>query len=96
VSVQFRLIMGSTTTFGTGTYTFSLPVTAVDIVAVGPAVLFDSNNTPTQQAGSVNFASTTTVQIWPGTAGGGRVGATTPFTWQVSDQILWSFTYEAA
>lgn len=97
VQGSVTLTMGSTTTFGTGAYILSLPVTpnlGNPNFPLGSLVLVDAS------AGSV-YAYSAVV------GGGGIVGmsganpgvlvaATSPFTFAVSDTIFVNFTYEAA
>lgn len=87
------LTMGSTTTFGTGTYTFTLPVTAIGSYgAIGAAYILDSG-TANRSAICWNI-TTTTVQLV--SSADGDVGATVPQTFAVSDIILANILYEAA
>jgi hypothetical protein len=98
---QVRLVMGSTTTFGTSTYTFTVPVTAANTVSVpgGSARLFD-NSSSFQGHGHARIASSTTIQIEyvvaNTTGAAAAVAATLPWTWAVSDAIDFSLVYEAA
>ena len=99
VFVEILFSPGSTTTFGTGTYFFSLPVTAraglFGFMSNGVARLYDSST------GLATFAQTgfynadyTKVMVYLEPVG--QVGQTTPFTWAQSDEIIMSFWYEAA
>ncbi len=85
-----RLDMGSTTTFGTGVYNFSLPVAFASPGAIGPAYLSDATGIayPATCAffGASLFLAAT----------GGNVTNTNPFTWAVTDSLFWTVTYEAA
>lgn len=95
IHLKGKIIMGTTTTFGSGTWFISLPVTAVDIVGSGAVTIFDASLATNKQGGSCNLASFTTIQFWPGT-GNGPVTNTVPMTWAAADLLIWSFTYEAA
>src|SRR3954463_16696021 len=91
ISVTF----GSTSTFGTGFYSFSLPFTANNTTEVGTAVALDSS-AGTRWSGAWVFNTTTTVSI----AVAGPAGSTqnwgqlVPFTWATSDTINISAFYE--
>lgn len=91
------LLAGSTTTFGAGTWQFSLPVTAKfaspPLLMPGSSYLFD-NSTPANRQGATTVlfdADTFYVQ----TVAAGSVGAVAPFTWVNGDRLQWSFVYEA-
>ena len=100
VFVELLFIAGTTTTYGTGAYSFSVPFTAraglYGYMSNGVARLYDAS------AGNATFAqtgfyagATTAVNVYlSGT--GGQVGQTAPFTWATSDEIIMSFQYEAA
>lgn len=93
-----QITMGSTTTYGSGLWSVSLPVSARPVVPLmlspGTAYFWDNstvgNRTPGVAmlfgGGDISFAT-------PGVT---AVGATAPFTWAVNDYFLWSFIYETA
>ncbi len=91
VEVQISLTMGSTTTYGTATYQFLLPVTAVRTNQIGSSALLDSGTA--DKAGSAYLIDTT--HVVPLSSSGG-VTATVPHTWATSDQIRIHISYEAA
>jgi hypothetical protein len=80
-----RLVAGSTTTFGTGEWTFQLPAAARDFAQYGSAHLLD--------AGTNRFAGA--CEVLPGTtvlrvfAHGSlnSVRNNVPFTWAVNDEL---------
>ena len=85
---------GSTTTYGTGTWKFSLPVAAAGSVCGGTAQgndvgvnLYSMIAVP---AGATEFALQTTA------VPAGAVGPTVPFTWGSTDTIVATVIYEAA
>lgn len=91
------LTMGSTTTFGTGTWSISLPVTAATStngIYVGPAYLHDNSLIAARRTGVAAPATTTTMVFYAATAG--AVTPTVPFTWASSDKLSWTIFYEAA
>lgn len=92
VVVHIRLIMGSTTTFGTGQYFLSLPVAAR--VASVPMVSYMLDSGTANKAGMAFVTSgLTTVAMVQNTT---DVAATAPHTWANGDQIHVVGTYEVA
>jgi hypothetical protein len=94
------ILFGTTSTYGTGSYRFALPVTSSGFTYTGGAVLLIDASTG-------NFApvlfrlvagGTTVEIIYPATylGNGNIVGQTAPWTWANTDTISWDFTYEAA
>lgn len=96
-TVHFRvtLIMGTTTTYGTGVYSFTLPVTSTSVgnavMAVGTSIVFDSSG-GTYHTGTAKLASTTTAQVVVD-ATGAVLGQTAPVTFATSDQVGIEGTY---
>lgn len=94
VFVAGRILMGSTTTFGTGAWRLSLPANAQNSInGAGSVWFFDASVAANRKPGA----------IWLGGAGvmafagdTGDVDATNPFTWASTDQLRFSFVYEAA
>jgi hypothetical protein len=97
-----QITFGSTSTFGTGTYKFALPVAASASVSrlFGMVDMFDNSTgfrgwAMAEPSGSSNFLAAYP-SVWP--AGGTTtvVVQTQPWTWAVSDFIAWNLMYEAA
>lgn len=99
VIYKARIVFGTTTTFGTGTYNFSMPVTP------------GNTGSSTFNFGTAYFrdASATSIGHFPGlvfndpagaTVGfaqnNAQIGQTVPFTWANTDWIGWELIYEAA
>lgn len=102
IIVRVRMLAGTTTTFGTGTYTFSLPVTAASGqgMAVGSSYLRDASATSNGHApGSAlvdAVSSTSTTLLMTSSTGSGLgsiVGATAPFTWANTDNMSAQVVY---
>jgi hypothetical protein len=91
VIYRARLDMGSTTTYGTGTWNFSIPV-AFDTSGghVGAAYLSDATG-QSYPAATAFFGSILFI-----TANAGNVTPTVPFTWTTSDNLSWTVVYQAA
>lgn len=90
-----NILAGSTTTFGTGTYSFSLPVTAASSVSyhpMGVAIVRDGSAAPLVRF--PGHSTTTTVLLID--VAGTIVAATVPFTFANGDRIMLRGSYEAA
>lgn len=85
---------GSTTTFGTGTYSFSLPITpyahARDII--GPAFAFKSGTSFFEGVAYI-VSGSSTVLLLLGAAPANNVGPTVPVTWASGDRIEFEIRY---
>lgn len=102
VSVSLRLVAGSTTTFGTGPWTFSVPVagrTSFQLSVGGSITVFDSSaGAAWIGAPWVNEGESAVRMLVPvgGSNAGANVNFGTPFTWAVGDIGKLDFTYEAS
>lgn len=84
------LTAGSTTTFGTGEWSFGLPYTARS-AAVGSAWILD--NGTAYYIGVVKIESgVATAQVFIN-GGGAAVGSTSPITWANGDRLIFSIAY---
>lgn len=93
VFVKGAIVMGSSTTFGTGYWILTLPVPAtLGNRNVGWAALHDSGTSTNDRAGAVELLSSSTFRI----VADGRVAATVPFTWASGDILQYGLLYEAA
>lgn len=95
VLVHISLTAGTTTTFGTGTWSFALPVAAV--AGQGAQYLtghiLDSGTDNKLAAGTIGAGASTVEQVVP--EGGNVVTNTVPQTWATGDQLNLSGMYEA-
>jgi hypothetical protein len=101
VVAQMWIQTGTTTTYGTGKYAFSLPVTAAATLdsypAIGDAYVTDSSASSVWACvAHVINSGTTTFGIKFTGAGFGDVTNTAPFTFAVGDQITANIIYEGA
>lgn len=85
VLVSITITMGSTTTFGTGNYTFSLPFTSTGTHAFIGSIFIVDSGTGFYIAVSRITGSTATISGF--TSAGAQIGATTPHTWAVNDEL---------
>jgi hypothetical protein len=96
-----RLVLGTTTTFGSGSLWVSLPVPgAANLLLIGDAYAFDFSASAI--APVVGIAVSAGVARFTGTSThngvGNDVSGTAPFpwSWAISDELNWNLTYEAA
>lgn len=95
VIFEFRLTMGSTTTYGTGTYFISVPVTPSATAVTnncGYGYILDSGTQ--DKICGLKFEDNT--KITPVGATGGVVTPTNPQTWASGDQLRGVMIYEPA
>jgi hypothetical protein len=91
VFYDIQLTGGSTTTFGTGEWTFTLPVTANDTTGqAGTAFAVDPGNA--YHTGAAFLASTTTLKV-AGEGGTSTFTSLAPFTWGNGDSLRLSGFY---
>lgn len=96
--VQFFLQAGSTTTFGSGSFQFTLP-SGIASVSNAPGSLYVSDTTGTPWIGVALCPASTVVtcftNIATGDARSAAVSATSPFTWADADYLLVSIIVES-
>lgn len=97
---RIKVLPGSTTTFGSGTYQFGVPVTphtdystTTTLGSVGNASLYDASS-GSREFRHVIVGSSTYFLLRDDT--NTSVTNTAPWTWANGDGILINFTYEAA
>lgn len=109
VTVRIHYIFGSTSTAGSGNYSWALPVTAASgtvptspvVVVVGAGMCRDlTGSTYTYQLG-IHLATTTTIQAWwdigaRGSTGWSLLGHAGTINWITGNWFSCTFTYEAA
>lgn len=100
IQVRGRFLFGSTSSIS-GKLTFSLPVTAktISVFPLWPCYIEDAGTATF--VGFMQMASTTTLELKSGNAGGATLvptdsSSTSPMTWATNDQIGFYMTYEAA
>ena len=99
VIAEYLMLPGSTTTFGTGQYYWSLPITArtplFQAGTAGYGRVYDQSAGATYICNTLFLSSNTSriSLIWNG---GGVVGQTAPFTWANGDEASFYAVYEAA
>lgn len=96
VHYYFSITIAGGFASGSGSYRFSLPVTAnSSLIGLGAAWVNDSGTA--LRVGTCNFVSTTTVEIYLSNITAGALGDGGPGTvWAVNDVIKGAITYEAA
>jgi hypothetical protein len=100
VTAHMIFVAGTTTTFGTGEYRFSLPVTAGGVggsSAIGSGYVFDASANQIWTVVAVLPATTFVSAYFTAPAlTNFVVNAAGPFTWATTDSLQLSVTYEAA
>lgn len=98
IDLVVKIVFGSTTTFGTGTYSFSIPVTAnANVDRTGSAYFRDASATSIGHfTGIALLAAGGTTFVGAEATTHAIVGATTPATWVSTDNFVFCITYEAA
>lgn len=92
VVAKILITFGSTSTYGTGNWRFSLPITSADeTTAIGVMRALDSGVSEATQF--VYMIGTTTVT--GANAVGAQLSATTPHIWGSADVLSMTFSYEA-
>lgn len=92
VTVQLRVVMGSTTTYGTGIWAFSVPyVPSTTLPAVGTVHAVDSGTT--NYVGLCETATDGTARVFVYGDAANAYGASVPFTWANTDVLTLSITY---
>jgi hypothetical protein len=97
-SMAISLTMGSTTTYGSGNWYFSLPATVAssNVRYLGSAWIYDVSP-PTSYTRIVSLSSSASiVQHFIQNAGAASLSPTSPMTWASGDLLLFSVTYRAA
>lgn len=94
VTVYAGITMGSTTTYGTGSWRISLPVACSGSAnAIGSALMYDNNATKYYVGLAKIEASGTYLQIAPDASTTGDVTSSNPFTWAQNDFVRVQITY---
>lgn len=95
VAFTLTLTAGSTTTFGTSQYTFTLPFTSLNASVF--AVLFQDASTGFRYAGTAGAgAGASTIGITVFTNGTPGFDSASPVTMATSDSVTYSGVYEAS
>lgn len=93
VRCSLRIDMGSTTTYGSGVWSFTPPFTASAANDVGSAYAFDAGTA--NRVGAVQFASTTAMRL-VSDLGPDNWGASIPHVWANGDRFQATIVYRAA
>jgi hypothetical protein len=99
VTLTIKVLFGSTTTFGTGAYSFSLPVTAAGSVdQVGSAYMRDTSGTSTGHYAGIVVVTVASPTVLSAVEASGhtQLQATLPVVWANTDFFEFSIVYEAA
>lgn len=98
ITANITIVMGSTTTYGSGTWTLSLPVASVftttTYVNLGSVSMRDTSASA-NSTGVAILANQTTAQMVVGSSSA-FVSTTAPWTWANGDTLSVTLNYEAA
>jgi hypothetical protein len=96
VTVAIDLVCGATTTYGSGSYYFSLPfIPSTSVAFIGTALILDSGTIYRTGAVQTLLDGTARCQITVD-SDTAAVGTTRPMTWAVGDSLKMSLTYITA
>jgi hypothetical protein len=96
VFLQIQFEAGSSTTFGSGHWKFSLPVAAYSGSSAVLSATFLDNGTQWYAALATSEYDNNTAYVVPITTASGPVGPTIPFTWTSTDKMTICGSYESA
>lgn len=95
-----QMLAGSSTTFGSGVWSMSLPVTpAGPDLYIGTAFVFDNSAGGGQTPAVTRMNLPIGIRFYgsvPSPANAGNITSTVPITWASADQLIWTVIYEAA
>jgi hypothetical protein len=99
--VSMEIVMGSTTTYGSGAWSFTLPFTAAAAVGsrIGLAQALSSGSGRAPGHIVVSPAATTFSPFFPASTSVsflGNAGAANPFAWASTNSLRTAFVYETA
>lgn len=94
ITAQIKVNFGSSTTFGTGNYRFSLPLTCVASDNLLGIAMGTDAAVANYFAGTAIVTTTTLAVLVSGAAT--QWGQLVPFTWASGDSLVIQVTYEAA
>jgi hypothetical protein len=98
VDYAIKITAGSTTTFGSGPWSLSLPFAAASVIdMIGQVMIGDASGTSLYSMGAAYIADgASTVSMYAGGKGDGAlVSATHPQTWANGDRLWVTGRYEA-
>lgn len=95
VLAQYDLVMGSTTTFGSGAWTFTVPFTPVaGKTYCGDAFAFE-NGVAFDNAGCIFLPSVGKIQLTAGVGNGNFINSGFPWNWAAGDELHFTLPYES-
>lgn len=92
-SVNIQLVAGSTTTFGSGAWSFSLPYTAASRRQVGSAHVDDGGTTIYTGTALIEIGGATTVKAITNGSTSAFVGSASPHAWANGDKLIIDIEY---
>lgn len=96
VHVNIRLVIGTTTTLGTGAWFFSLPFTGDVAIQNYTGTAYLLHTGISEYAGVVKWDSSNGARIFTGAQPATTVAAAVPFAWAATDELDIQITYPVA
>jgi hypothetical protein len=88
--VSLKMVIGSSTTFGTGGWRFSLPIAALNLVNECGSAFFEDTGTQFYSGSCMVYAGE---QVVHPSSNGGAMTSTNPFSWATGDILSLSLAY---
>lgn len=98
VVAEVTLFPGSTTTYGSGSWAFSLPVTSAtkSTTSLALARMFDTSASANYPGAGQIGSNDTSVRFIAPAGNTANVSGTSPFTWAAGDELRLCMVYESA
>lgn len=93
ITVSIRMIAGSTTSFGTGYWSFSLPYQASNRQQAGSCFLNDFGVAAYSASAVVDQSDYTSIHVVTNNLAATGIGPSLPWTWKAQDQCVITMTY---
>ena len=98
VICSIALVMGSTTTYGSGNWSLSLPktVASVSVRYIGQFTIYDASPGGNYAGSAIVGSGQSAIALFIRDQGASGLNSTTPHTWASADELYLTITYEMA
>ena len=98
VICSIALVMGSTTTYGSGNWSLSLPktVASVSVRYIGQFTIYNASPGGNYAGSAVVGSNQSAITLFVRDQGGSGLNSTTPHTWASGDELFLTVVYETA
>jgi len=98
VICSISLVMGSTTTYGSGNWSLSLPKTVVSVSVryIGQFTIYDASPGGNYAGNAMVGSNQSAINLFVRDQGGSGLNSTTPHTWASDDELFLTIVYETA